>query len=153
MSANESPLLKKIQDDLKSAMLSKDEVKLSVIRMLKSAAKNAEIANPGKPVTDELVISVIQKQLKQRQDSIVAFEKASRADLANKEKAEAAILSAYLPEQISDEELKVALDAIIEKEGIQSKKDFGRAMKIAHDSLRGKTDNKRISQYLNKVLL
>ena len=152
MSDSTPQLLNRIQDDMKSAMLAKDQTKLSVLRMLKSAVKNVEIANPGKPLTDDLILSVIQKQLKKHQDSVEAYQKADRADLAVKEEAEAKILSAYTPEQINDEELAKAAAEVLEKNTLTSKKEFGKAMKLIQEVLQGRADNKRISAHLNKVL-
>ena len=147
-----SQLAQKIQDDIKTAMLAKDAAKLEPLRMLKSAVKNLEIANPGKPLTDEAVFQVIQKQIKQRQDSIAEFEKAGRAELAVKEKSELAVLKTYLPAELSDAELQKVIDDVLKANAISSKKEFGKAMKLVQEKTAGKADNKRVSETLNRIL-
>ena len=147
-----SLLAQKIQDDIKTAMLAKDAARLDPLRMLKSAVKNLEIANPGKPLTDEAVFQVIQKQIKQRQDSIAEFEKAARPELAAKEKSELAVLTTYLPAAMSEDELKKIIDAVLKAGGVTSKKEFGKAMKLVQEKTAGKADNKRISDHLNRIL-
>lgn len=147
-----SQLAQKIQDDIKTAMLAKDSARLETLRMLKSAVKNLEIANPGKPLTDEAVFQVIQKQIKQRQDAITEFEKAGRTELAGKEKGELQILSTYLPAALSEAELQKIIDDVLKSNSISSKKEFGKAMKLVQEKTSGKADNKRISETLNRIL-
>lgn len=147
-----SQLAQKIQDDIKAAMIAKDAQRLDALRMLKSAVKNLEIANPGKPLTDEQVFQVIQKQIKQRQDAIAEYEKAGRAELAGKEKSELDILSTYLPKQLSDAELQAVIDEVLKANGIASKKEFGKAMKLVQEKTAGKADNKKVSETLNRIL-
>lgn len=147
-----SQLAQKIQDDIKTAMLAKDAARLDPLRMLKSAIKNLEIATPGKPLTDEAVFQVIQKQIKQRQDSISEFEKAGRAELAVKEKSELAILKTYLPAELSEAELQKVIDDVLKANSISSKKEFGKAMKLVQEKTAGKADNKRVSETLNRIL-
>ena len=132
--------------------MARDASRLDPLRMLKSAVMNLEIANPGKPLTDEMVFQVIQKQIKQRQDSVVEFEKAARPELAAKEKSEMAVLSGYLPKALSDDELKKILDEVLRSSGISSKKEFGKVMKLVQEKTAGKADNKRISDHLNRIL-
>jgi uncharacterized protein YqeY len=147
-----SQLAQKIQDDIKAAMIAKDAGKLDALRMLKSAVKNLEIANPGKPMTDEAVFLVIQKQIKQRQDAISEYEKAGRPELAVKEKLELDILSAYLPKALSEQELQTIIDDVLKSNALSSKKEFGKAMKLVQEKTAGKADNKRISETLNRIL-
>lgn len=147
-----SQLAQKIQDDIKAAMIAKDAEKLDPLRMLKSAVKNLEIANPGKPLTDEQVFQVIQKQIKQRQDSISEFEKAGRAELAVKEKSELAVLKTYLPAELSDTELQAVIDEVLKAHSLSSKKEFGKAMKLVQEKTAGKADNRRVSETLNRIL-
>ena len=147
-----SQLAQKIQDDIKTAMLARDAARLEPLRMLKSAVKNLEIANPGKPMTDEAVFQVIQKQIKQRQDSIAEFEKAGRAELAAKEKSELAILKTYLPAELSDAELQAVIDGVLKANALTTKKEFGKAMKLVQEKTAGKADNKRVSETLNRIL-
>lgn len=147
-----SQLAQKIQDDIKAAMIARDAGKLDALRMLKSAVKNLEIANPGKPMTDEAVFLVIQKQLKQRQDAITEYDKAGRPELALKEKAEVQILSAYLPAMLSEDELQAIINEVLKSNALTSKKEFGKAMKLVQEKTAGKADNKRISETLNRIL-
>ncbi len=147
-----SQLAQKIQDDIKAAMIAKDAGKLDALRMLKSAVKNLEIANPGKPMTDEAVFLVIQKQIKQRQDAITEYEKAGRPELAVKEKLELDILSTYLPKALSESELQAIIDDVLKSNALSSKKEFGKAMKLVQEKTAGKADNKRISETLNRIL-
>ncbi len=147
-----SQLAQKIQDDIKAAMIAKDAGKLDALRMLKSAVKNLEIANPGKPMTDEAVFLVIQKQIKQRQDAITEYEKAARPELAVKEKLELDILSTYLPKALSESELQAIIDDVLKSNALSSKKEFGKAMKLVQEKTAGKADNKRISETLNRIL-
>jgi len=152
VSDSTSQLFKRIQDDMKAAMLAKDQIKLSTLRILKSAIKNLEIANPGKPISDDAILGLIQKQIKQRQDSITAYEKGNRKDLAEKEKIESDLLSSYVPEQMDDAELEKLVQEILQKNSIQSKKEFGKAMNLLQEAAKGRVDNRRMSAYLQKVL-
>jgi hypothetical protein len=147
-----SKLYEKIQNDLKQAMLARDEQKLSSLRLLKSAIKNFEIELKGKPVLDENVQTIIQKQIKQRHDSIREYEKAGRAELADKERKEAVFFESLLPAQMSDADLADVIQKVIRENGMSSKKDFGKAMKTIQELIQGKADNRRISEGLNKVL-
>ena len=145
------PLLEKIDQDMKDAMRAKDADTLSVLRFLKSAVNYAAIEKTGE-LTDADVTAGIQKQTKQRRESIQQFSENGRKDMAAKEEKELGILERYLPKQLSDEELK----KIVEKEaaalGASTKKDFGRLMKHLSDQLAGSVDNKRLSAELGKIL-
>ena len=145
------PSLDKIEQDLKQAMLAKDEVRLSVLRMLKSAVKYVAIEKKG-AVDEGQVTQVIQKQIKQRQESIQQFVSGGRKDLAAKEEQELRVLESYLPKQIPDEELKKIVAEAVKSEGAADKKDFGRLMKLLSQKLAGSADNKRLSQILGESL-
>jgi uncharacterized protein len=145
-------LQQKIDQDLKQAMIAKDQARLDAIRMLKSAIKYVAIEKPGAELTDADVMQVIQKQIKQRRESVDQFSKNGRADMAAKEEKEALLYESYLPKQISDAELDAAVQAVVKEIGASTKKDFGRAMKAVTDKLAGGADNKRISTALGKVL-
>lgn len=142
----------KIDQDVKQAMLAKDQAKLDVLRFLKSAVKYAAIEKPGSALSDADVLQVIQKQVKQRRESIQQFSQGGRADLAAKEEKEIVILEGYLPKQMSDAELQAFVQAQIKEAGASSKKDFGRVMKACTEKLAGRADNKRISEALGKLL-
>lgn len=145
-------LSQKIVDDLKQAMLAKDAARTSALRMLKSAVMNAEINKKGTALGDSDIQTVIQKEINKRKESFEQYSKGGRQDLASAEKAEIAVLEAYLPAQIGEAELEKLVRDLAAKNSLTAKKDFGKAMKIAQDNLEGRADNKRISAVLNKVL-
>ena len=145
-------LQNKIDEDLKSAMVSKDADRLSVLRMLKSAVKYGAIEKKQAELSDADVLQVIQKQIKQRRESIEQFSKGARADLAAKEAKEAEILERYLPKQLSEAELAQFVTAEVKTAGAASKKDFGRMMKILTEKLKGQADAKRVSEILGRLL-
>src|SRR6266852_5684585 len=124
-------LQERVDSDLKDAMRAKDATKLGVLRMLKSALKYAAIAKAGAEadLSDAEAVQVIRKQVKQRQDSIESFEKGGRAELAEKEKRELAILNQYLPAAMSSEELSRLVRETIAEVGATSKAQMGAVMK------------------------
>ena len=141
-----------IDQDVKQAMIAKDQTKLDALRMLKSAVKYAAIEKPGVAQTDADVMQVVQKQIKQRRESIEQFKQGGRQDLASKEEKELGFLEAYLPKQIPEEELRAFIEAQVKEAGATSKKDFGKTMKLCTEKLAGRADNKRISEILGKLL-
>ena len=144
-------LLEKIDQDMKQAMLAKDADTLSVLRFLKSAVKYAAIEK-NSPLTDPEILQVIQKQIKQRRESIQQFSENGRKDMAAKEEKELSILERYLPKQLSDAELQKVVEREAAALGASTKKDFGRLMKHLSDQLAGSVDNKRLSAELGKIL-
>ena len=137
----------RVDSDLKEAMRAKDVTKLGVLRMLKSALKYAAIAKSGTEaeLSDAEAVQVIRKQAKQRQDSIESFEKGGRAELADKEKQELAVLNTYLPQGMSPDELaKVARETIAEL-GATSKAQMGAVMKALQAKVGGRADGKTLS--------
>ena len=137
-------LQQRVDSDLKEAMRAKDVTKLGVLRMLKSALKYAAIAKSGAEaeLSDAEAVQVIRKQAKQRQDSIESFEKGGRAELADKEKEELAILNTYLPQGMSPDELaKVVRETIVEL-GATSKAQMGAVMKALQAKVSGRADGK-----------
>ncbi len=145
-------MIQKIDQDLKAAMIARDETKVSTLRFLKSAIKYSAIEKKVDMLVDADIQQVIQKQVKQRKESIEQFEKNSRADLADKEIAEARILESYLPKQMGDADLAAAVAAEVKAQGASSKKDFGRMMKHMGEKLQGQADSRRISEALGKFL-
>ena len=145
------PLMDKIDRDMKQAMLARDADRLGVLRFLKSAVKYVAIDKSG-AMNDAEVTQVIQKQIKQRRESIQQFAAAGRKDLAAKEEKELAILESYLPKQMSDAELKKIIEEEAGAQGAAAKKDFGRMMKHLNEKLAGAADNKRISEILGGIL-
>jgi uncharacterized protein YqeY len=144
----------KISDDIKNAMRAKDSTALNALRALKSAMTNAAIEKGGLgTVLDEPeILAVIRKQIKQRQDSIEQFEKAGRAELAASEKAEIAILSAYLPAALTEEQIAGIVEQAVAETGASSKADMGKVMKRAQELSQGRADGKLLSAAVMKRL-
>jgi uncharacterized protein YqeY len=147
-------LEQRIDSDLKEAMRAKDAAKLSVLRMLKSALKYSAIEKAGADgkLDDTESTQVIRKQVKQRQDSIESFEKGGRAELAEKEKAELAILGAYLPQAMAPEELARIVRETIGEVGATSKAQMGAVMKALQAKVAGRADGKSLSQEVQRQL-
>ncbi len=144
-------LQQKLAEDLKAAMRSGDTVKRSTIRMVLSAAHNVEIARQA-PLTDADVLGVIVKEVKQRQESILAFKQGNRPDLAAKEEAEMAILQAYLPRQISRDEIVEAARRAIVELGAKGPGDKGKVMQKLMPELKGRADGKEINAVVTELL-
>jgi hypothetical protein len=140
-----------ISNDIKTAMKEKDNAKRDALRLLASAMKQIEV-DERKELTDEEVIKIIQKQVKQRNDSMGQYREAGREDLYEKEASEAAIFEAYLPKQLNDEELEATLRDIIAQTGATSIKDIGRIMGAASKSIGTRADGKRINECVKKIL-
>ena len=149
-----SDTTQRISDDIKTAMRAKDSTALNALRALKSAMTNAAIEKGGLgTVLDEPeILAVIRKQIKQRQDSIEQFEKAGRAELAANEKAEIAILSAYLPAALTEEQIAEIVEQACDETGAASKADMGKAMKRAQELSEGRADGKLLSAAVMKRL-
>jgi len=137
--------LERIQNDLTAAMKGKDELRLSVLRMMKSALKNKEIEKMH-PLDDMESLQVLQTLVKQRHESVEQFTKGGRKDLADKEKKEISIIEEYLPAAPSDQEIHEAIEAAIAEEGADSLKQMGAVIKAVRAKLAGKTvDGKALS--------
>ena len=146
-------LTDKINADLKQAMLAREVLRLSTLRMLKSAIEYTKIEKKQETLPDGDVIAVIKKQVKQRQDSIESFDKGGRADLADKEKAELAILKSYLPAELAETELTAIVTAVIAELGAQTKADMGKVMKAVQAKVAGRADNRLVSQIVGRLLV
>lgn len=142
----------KLREDLKSAMISKDEVKVSTLRLLLSELTYAKVAKKVETLSDEDIISVIQKAVKQRKESITSYKAGDREDLAVKEEAELAILETYLPEQISDEELTKIVDESITKSGASSMGDMGKVIGMVMGQVGQKVEGARVSSLVKERL-
>ena len=147
------PLQQQIDQDIRQAMIAHDAAKLSTLRFLKSALKYAAIDKKVDVLGDVEIQQIIQKQIKQRKESIDQFVKGNRKDLAEKEIQEAAILENYLPKQLSDSELDPWVRQEVSKAGAVSKKDFGNMMKLLSEKCAGRASAKRISEVLGKILV
>jgi uncharacterized protein YqeY len=132
----------KITDAIKQAMKSQDKLRLSTLRLALSAIKNAEIdARSGKgPLTDDDVLGLLQKMIKQRQESADLYEKGGRQELADQERGEIAIIKDFLPQQMSEAEAKAAIAAVIKETGAQGMKDMGKVMAALKLAYAGKMD-------------
>src|SRR5271156_4638782 len=132
-------LKSKITEDMKAAMRAKDAARLGTVRLLLAAMKQKEV-DERVELTDADVLAIIDKMVKQRRESIAQFEKAARDDLAKAEKAEIAMLSGYLPQQMSEAEVSEAIAATIKESGAAGVKDMGKVMGLLKPRLAGRTD-------------
>ena len=144
----------KIQEDLKQAMLDKAEEKLSTIRMLKSALQYHEIqkGGAGYTATDEDVVEVVGREIKKRRESIEMYEKGNRQELADKEKRELAVLQSYLPEQLSEEDVRALVDEAIATTGATTMADMGKVMGILSAKTKGKAEGSIVSSIVRAKL-
>ena len=133
-------LKEQLQQDLMTAMRSKDEASLSAIRLLKTAIMKVETAGEPKVATDEEIIQLIGKEIKQRKDSIEQFEKGGRMELAEKEKAELKVLEKYLPPQLGEDEIRAIIKEAMAATGASSKADIGKLMGAIMPKTKGKAD-------------
>lgn len=145
-------LYDKLNKDMMEAMKSHDKDTLSTIRLLKSAIDLSKINNKLDNVSDDLVIEVASRQVKQHKESISEFRNANRNDLADKLEKEIEIISNYLPEQLSESEIEEEITKIFDEVKPEGKKDMGKIMKEVSVRLKGKADMKLVSQIVNKKL-
>tara|TARA_B100001063_G_scaffold1016_1_gene744 strand:- start:1453 stop:1899 length:447 start_codon:yes stop_codon:yes gene_type:complete len=144
-------LKEKINEDMKSAMRSKDVALLGTIRLIQAAIKQKEV-DERILVDDNSVISIIEKMLKQRNDSIEAFKKANRNDLVDKEEFEVSVLKNYMPEQMNAEEVEKIIQEVIKKIGATSMKEMGPVMAQAKEILSGKANMAEVSKIIKAKL-
>jgi len=144
-------MLEKFNKDIILAMKSKDQVRLTVLRMVKGAMQ-LESINNKKELNDDLLIDCVSKQIKLRNDSITEFEKANRTDLVDKNKEEIEVLKEYLPVQLSIEELDKVLDEVFAIVNPTSAKDMGLIMKEVTPKVKGKADMKVVSEKIREKL-
>jgi len=142
----------RINDDLKSAMRAKDQVKLRAIRAIKSAILLLKTDGSGNEINESVEIKVLQKLVKQRKDSLAIYEKQGREDLAKTEKEEIEVIIEYLPKQLSSDEIKTAIKLIIEKTGASGMKDMGKVMGMASKVFAGKADGGTIASFVKQIL-
>ncbi|WP_067931050.1 GatB/YqeY domain-containing protein [Alicyclobacillus kakegawensis] len=144
-------LAERLSDDLKQAMKNRDKLRTSVIRMVRSALKNREIES-GKALTDEDVVAVLQKELKQRKDALASFVSAGRSDLAEQAEAEIAILSEYLPQPLDEAQLRELAANVIAEVGAASRADMGKVMSQLMPRIRGRADGKAAQRIVQELL-
>lgn len=146
-------LEKKVNDDIKSAMLARDEAGLRALRAIKAAILLARTSEGGQAVmSPEDELRLLQKLVKQRRDSLEIFEKQQRSDLARKEREEIEVIERFLPGQLSPEVLKEAVAAIIAEVGATGPADMGKVMGLATKKLTGQADGKAISEVVRTLL-
>jgi len=147
------PLLDQLQKDLVAAMKAKDEMKLSTVRMIKTALQKATVADPSKPLTEAAEQQLLKSLVKQRIDAADMFRKGGREELALKEEAERVLIEAYLPASASDEEIEAAVTSALAETGATSAKQMGLVIKAAQAKLAGKTvDGKLLSDKVKAKL-
>lgn len=144
-------MVEKLKQDMIEAMKNKEKDRLTVIRMVK-ASMDQEHIDRKKEINDELLIDVVNKQIKMRKDSIVEFEKGGRSDLVEKTQSEIDLLLNYLPEQLSSEEVYKIIDEIFAEVKPEGQKDMGKVMKEATAKLKGKADMKEVSNIIKEKL-
>lgn len=147
-------LQEQLVNDMKEAMKSGDSVKVSTIRMLKAAIKNKEIEKGGTSykLSDKETLEVIVTAIKQRKDSIEQFTKGHRLDLAEKEKKELEILQAYMPPQMSDEDVKAEVKKAIAETSASSQKDMGKVMKVLMPRIAGRADGAVVNRIVRELI-
>ena len=144
-------LVEQLKQDMITAMKEKDKERLTVIRMVK-AALDKERIDSKKEINDDLLIDVVNKQIKMRNDSITEFKKANRMDLVEKNMFELDVLKKYLPEQLSEQEVEKIIDEIFDMVKPTSQKDMGKVMKEVTPKLKGKADMKFVSELIKEKL-
>ena len=144
-------LMEQLTADMKEAMKQGEKERLSVIRLVRGAVRQAEI-DGKKTLTDDEVLGVIGKEVKMRRDSIEEFERGGRADLVEKTQAEIAVLMPYLPEQLSADEIKKIVEEVISSVGAASYKDMGKVMGALMPRVKGRADGKLVNETVRALL-
>lgn len=144
-------LAERLNEDMKQAMKDKDKFRLSTIRMIRASIKNYEI-ELRRPLGDEELLHVVSRELKQRKDSLQDYERAGRDDLVSQMKAEIEIISRYLPEQLTEEEIKAIVIQTIQETGASSKADMGKLMGALMPKVKGRADGKLVNRMVQQVL-
>jgi len=137
--------------DLKGAMKAKDAIRLNTIRRLKSEIKNQEI-KLKQELDDDAIITIVSSLIKKGKEAIDLFDKGDRPDLSKKEQEEVAILKKYLPEQVSEADLRIRIKEVIKELGVHNQGDLGRVMKILVPEFKGRADNKLVKNLVGEYL-
>jgi uncharacterized protein YqeY len=146
-------LFEKVSNDIQTAMLAKDKIRLEALRGAKKEFLEAKTAKGADgELSDETAVKILQKMVKQRKDSATIYVEQNRPELAENERAEVAVLEEYLPQPLSPEELEAQLKAIIAQVGATSAKDMGKVMGVATKALAGKTEGRLISEKVKLLL-
>jgi uncharacterized protein YqeY len=141
-----SELMQRLQADYKDALRARDERKVGTLRLLFARAKNQAIEQRVEEVDEATLLSLIQKEVKQREDSIAQFQAGGRADLVAKETAERDVLRSYLPAELTDDEIREVIRRVIVDTGAQGKADVGKVMRPVRTELKGRADGGRINR-------
>jgi uncharacterized protein len=144
-------LKERLQEELTAAMRSRDELRRDTLRLAQSAAYNLEKRNQ-KPLTDDELVAVLAREVKTRRESVEAFRKGGREDLAGKEEAEIAVLAEFLPQELSAEDLEALVDEAIVATGASSARDLGKVMGWLAPRTRGRADGRTVSELVAKAL-
>ena len=144
-------LKEKLLLNMKEAMKSKDSVKLGTVRSVISAVKNQEI-DLKKELSEEEILTIVSREVKKRKEAAALYEKGYRPELKDKEIQEMKILQTYLPEQVSEKDLRRRIQEVIDETGAEGMKDFGKIMKILVPEFKGKADNSLIKELANEYL-
>ncbi len=144
-------LLEQLSADLADAMRQREELRRDVLRMALSAVHNAEIAG-GDTLDDPGVLAVLSKEAKQRRESIEEYRKADRGDLVEREEAELVIIAAYLPQQLSRDEIAEAVRKVIDETGASGPQDIGKVMSPIMQQLKGKADGREVNEVVRELL-
>lgn len=148
-----APLKDRLQADLTAAMRARDTLRTSTLRMALTAVTTAEVAGASaRELSDDEVLAVLTKEAKKRRESLEAFESAGRTELAEQEKAEAAVLADYLPEPLSEEELSELIAAAIESTGAAGPRGMGLVMKVVQPQTAGRADGKVVAAEVRRQL-
>lgn len=145
-------LEEKINQDIKSAMLAKDKERLNALRAVKSALLLLKTEKGGGEITEETELKTLQKLVKQRKDSADLYKSQGRQDLYQEEITQLEIISQYLPEQLSDEEITDIVKQLISDNQISGVKEMGKLMGLASKAMAGKADNKKVSEIVKQLL-
>jgi len=144
-------LIDDIKNDLKDAMLSKEKLKVSTLRLSLSSIKNRQIEK-GEELDDNEIVAVLSSEVKKRRESAEEYSKAERTELAEKEEAEIKIIEKYLPEQMTEQEITKLIDEAIADTGAESKKDMGKVMQQLMPKTKGRADGRKVSQIVTEKL-
>jgi hypothetical protein len=146
-----SQLQDRVQEELKQAMRAQEPIRRSALRMLIAAFKNAEI-EARHPLNEDEALAVVQKQAKQRQESIAEFQKAARHDLVAQEQAELEVLQVYLPEQATPDEIEAAARKLVAETGASTARDIGKVMPVLVKQFAGRADGRTINEIVRSLL-
>ncbi len=141
----------RIQDDVKAAMKAKDKERLATLRLITAAIKQREVDDRAE-LSEEQVLAVLEKMIKQRRDSITQYEGAGRQELADKERSEIAIIETYMPEGLSEEEIAALIEQAIGETGAESVRDMGKVMGLLKPKMQGRADMGKVSGLIKQKL-